>query len=268
VRRDTEVAQQQMRLRLIENHEQLTRMARELVGRTLDHDTFLVQAAAFTLEHPEVSNLIWLNDRRVRIGGYRGRPSRPRPASAASTRRPRCRSRNPAPPPRKFVRARETRQTAYSQPFPDSFGNPVFQAQIPLIDHGVFHGALLVEYSVERLLRYFVPTEIARRHAISVLDARGRSLASTVMTLPARRRPGRRSCSSCRWRRPRTAWSRGQGYRTSIGLIGNGLFWMVMLLSAHRLDAARHLAPHAPAPADAGHARPGDELGARWKTRC
>src|SRR6187401_1474115 len=38
VRRDTEVAQQQVRLRLIENHEQLTRMARELVSRTLDHD--------------------------------------------------------------------------------------------------------------------------------------------------------------------------------------------------------------------------------------
>ena len=72
VRRDTEVAQQQVRLRLIENHEQLTRMARELVAHTLDHDTFLVQAAAFTLEHPEVSNLIWLNDRRVRIGGYSG----------------------------------------------------------------------------------------------------------------------------------------------------------------------------------------------------
>ena len=52
------------------------------------------------------------------------------------------------------------RQTAYSQPFADSFGNPVFQAQIPLIDHGVFHGALIAEYSVERLLRYFVPTEM------------------------------------------------------------------------------------------------------------
>src|SRR3982750_1558462 len=67
VRRDTEVAQQQMRLRLIENHEQLTRMARELVSRTLDRDGFLVQAAAFTLEHPEITNLIWLNDQRLRI---------------------------------------------------------------------------------------------------------------------------------------------------------------------------------------------------------
>src|SRR5918993_513998 len=69
VRRDTEVAQQQVRLRLIENHEQLTRMARELVGRTLDHEDFLVQAAAFTLEHPEISNLLWLNHSRQRIGG-------------------------------------------------------------------------------------------------------------------------------------------------------------------------------------------------------
>ena len=72
VRRDTEVAQQQVRLRLIENHESLMRTARELVGHSLDHDTFLAQAEAFTLDHPEVSNLIWLNDRRVRIGGYSG----------------------------------------------------------------------------------------------------------------------------------------------------------------------------------------------------
>jgi hypothetical protein len=52
VRRDTEVAQQQIRLRLIENHEQLTRIARELVARTLDHDEFLEQAATFTRDIP------------------------------------------------------------------------------------------------------------------------------------------------------------------------------------------------------------------------
>jgi hypothetical protein len=76
------------------------------------------------------------------------------------------------------------RQTVYSQPFADSFGTPVFQAQIPLVDHGEFHGALVAEYSIERLLRYFVPGEIARRHAISVLDPQARSLASTVMMMP------------------------------------------------------------------------------------
>src|SRR5436190_885105 len=127
VRRDTEVAQQQVRLRLIENHEQLIRMARELVGRTLDHDAFLVQAAAFTLEHPEVSNLIWLNDKRVRIGGYAGTTFPPEtgiggvdtPASLPIEK-------SGTAPEEAFLRARETRQTAYSQPFPDSFGNGLF----------------------------------------------------------------------------------------------------------------------------------------------
>ena len=54
---------------------------------------------------------------------------------------------------------------------------------------------------------------------------------------------------------------RGQGWRTSIGLIGNTLFWMVRgAVGADRLDAARHLAPHAPARADPGRAGAGDEL--------
>src|SRR5450755_2969022 len=40
VRRDTEVTQQQLRLRLIDNHEQLIRMARDIVTHTLDRDGF------------------------------------------------------------------------------------------------------------------------------------------------------------------------------------------------------------------------------------
>ena len=52
VKRDTEIAQQQIRLRLIENQEQLVRMAREIVTRTLDRDEFLAQAASFTRERP------------------------------------------------------------------------------------------------------------------------------------------------------------------------------------------------------------------------
>src|SRR3982751_6060845 len=45
VQRDAEIAQQQIRLRLIENQEQLVRMAREIVTRTVDSDEFLGQAS-------------------------------------------------------------------------------------------------------------------------------------------------------------------------------------------------------------------------------
>src|SRR3982751_749223 len=60
VRRDTEVAQQQLRLRLIDNHEQLVRTAHDLITRSLDRDSFLVQASGFTRERPETTNLIWV----------------------------------------------------------------------------------------------------------------------------------------------------------------------------------------------------------------
>src|SRR4029078_2201843 len=122
VRRDTEVAQKQVRLRLIENHEQLTRMARELVSRTLDHDTFLVQAAAFTLEHPEISNLIWLNDARVPIGGYSGTTFPPDTGiSGADTAASLPVEHSGTPPEQAFQRARDERRTVYSAPFSDSF---------------------------------------------------------------------------------------------------------------------------------------------------
>ena len=234
VRRDTEVAQQQVRLRLIENHEQLTRMARELMARTLDHDSFLVQAANFTLEHPEISNLIWLDEARAPIGGYSSTSFPPETGiSGVETPASLPVQGSGSAPEAAFERARETRRTVFSAPFPDSFGNPVFQTQIPLVDHGEFHGALVAEYSVERLLRYFVSSEIARRHAITVLDDGGRSLASTVMMQPG----SKQSRPSIVFELPVAPAEnglvlRGQGYRTSIGLIGNGLFWMVMLLSA------------------------------------
>ncbi|MEP6740695.1 MAG: PAS domain S-box protein, partial [Caldimonas sp.] len=233
VRRDTEVVQQQFRLRLIENHEQLTRMARELVTRTLDHDGFLVQASLYTRDHPEISNLIWVGGSRLKIASYSGTTFPPETGiSGVDTPASLPVEKSGSAPEDAFVRGRETRQTVYSQPFADSFGNPVFQEQIPLIDRGAFRGALIAEYSVERLVRYFVPTEISRRHAISVFDAKGHSLASTVMTLP-----GTSTRPSIVFGLPVAPAEnglvlRGQGYRTSIGLIGNTLFWMVMLLSA------------------------------------
>ena len=233
VRRDTEVAQQQIRLRLIENHEQLTRMARELVARTLDHDGFLVQSANFTLEHPEISNLIWLNDARAPVAGYSSTNFPPETGiSGIETPASLPVKGSGSAPEAAFERGRDTHATVYSAPFADSFGNPVFQALIPLVDHGEFHGALVAEYSVERLLRYFVSSEIARRHAITVLDSDARSLASTVML-----QPGTKARPSIVFEVPvapaeNGLMLRGQGYRTSIGLVGNGLFWMVMLLSA------------------------------------
>ena len=56
VRRDTEITQQQLGLRLIQNQEAVIRMARELVARDIDGDEFSGQAIAFTRERDRKSS--------------------------------------------------------------------------------------------------------------------------------------------------------------------------------------------------------------------
>ena len=233
VKRDSEVAQQQIRLRLIENQEQLVRIAREIVTRTIDRDQFLQQAAGFTRERPEITNLAWINAARAPRASYSATSFPPdagvtgddTPASlpvegkdsAAETA---------------FVAARTQRAPVYSKPFVDAFGNPVLQVQVPLLERNAFAGVLIAEYSIEGLMRRHVPKEVTARHGISLLDASDHVLASTVATMPG----SKAARPSIVYQVPvapagNGLFLRGQGYRTSIGLIGNTLFWMVAALS-------------------------------------
>jgi PAS domain S-box-containing protein len=108
----------------------------------------------------------------------------------------------------------------------------VFQVHVPLLDRTGFAGALIAEYSLEALVRYYVPPEVTNRHAMSLRDATGRVLVSTVTSMP-----------NAVVAKPSIVQDvpfmpvgnglvlRGVGYRTSIGLISNTLFWMVAALS-------------------------------------
>ena len=233
VKRDTEIAQQQVRLRLIEDQEQLVRIAREIVTRTIDRDQFLLQAATFTRERPEITNLVWINAARAPMASYSA-TSFPPEAGSSSDDTPAVlpRQGSGSPSEAAFTVARTQRRPVYSRQFLDAFGNPVFQVQVPLLDRAGFVGALIGEYSIEALMRRNVPREVSTRHAISVLDADERVVASTVTQMPGAKvqRP------SIVHEIPVTPANnglilRGQGYRTSIGLIGNTLFWMVAALS-------------------------------------
>jgi PAS domain S-box-containing protein len=233
VKRDAEVAQRQIQLHLIENHEQLVQLARQIVTKEIDAEEAQRLARAFGGARPEVMQLTWLDALRRKRASYAspladadthplglnedrtfGQPTRSREAEWA------------------FIAARDTRQPVYSRPFKDSMGSAVFQTHVPLLNGGVFAGALVVEYSVENLLRYFVPPAVARRRAISVLDDNGNVLASTVIALPGRANPQAPIVHDV----PLTPSANGvllraAGYRTSVLLIGNTLFWMVLALS-------------------------------------
>lgn len=236
VKRDTEISQQQIRLRLIENQEQLVRIAREIVTRAVDQDEFLGQATTFARERPEVVSMAWLTHRRrplvsyvspsYTFNGTRYEPAIDPPAATASAPK----SVTKSEPEWAFEAARDLRQPVYSRPYRTAEGLHVFQVQVPLIDRSAFVGTLVAEYSVEALLRYFVPSEVVNRHGVMLLDANDRVLASTIARADGADRP---SISHDIPVAPvgNGLILRGLGYRTSVGLIGNTLFWMVVALS-------------------------------------
>jgi PAS domain S-box-containing protein len=231
VQRDAELTQQQIGLRLIQNQEALIRMARDLSERSVDDQQFFAQAQAFTRERPEITHLTWVDARRrtrashwsmlYQLHGAAGAPPAMLPKEGANTE-----------PETTFLAARDTRFPAYSRAFDDAAGAPVFQLHVPLVQAGNFAGTLLVEYSLESLVRHFVPPDAAQRHMIGIVDQQGQVLAATVTTLPGQQARRGAIVSEV----PLTPalnglLLRGQGWRTGIGLISNTLFWMVVALS-------------------------------------
>jgi hypothetical protein len=230
VKRDTEIAQQQIRLHLIENQEQLVRMAREFVTRELDIHDFNAQAATFINDRPEITAFAWLAADKHAKAQYSAQAERDdgtnAPATAPSA--PAARSEQDWA----FIAARDLRQPIYSRPFKDSHGSMVFQVHIPLLDRGKFAGALVADYAIDTLLRHFVPTEVTRRHTVAVIDEHEDPIASSVTPMPGNH--GRRAAIAHDVPLAPAANGlvlRGSGYRTSVGLIGNTLFWMVVALS-------------------------------------
>ena len=242
VTRDTEIAQQQIRLRLIENQEQLVRMAREFVSHDVDvanvkgkaNANARAQAASFANERPEITQLVWLDaERRLRVRHSAqaereiGTPAAAAASASASASRAPGRSESEWA----FITARDLRSPIYSRPFKDSNGTQVFQVHVPVLLHGQFAGALVADYAIDVLLRHFVPSDVTRRHAIAVIDERGQMLASSVMPLAG----GARQRAAIVHDVPLAPATnglvlRGSGYRTSVGLISNTLFWMVVAL--------------------------------------
>jgi PAS domain S-box-containing protein len=231
--RDTEIAQQQIRLRLMDNQQQAERLAGEMAGRLMSKDEFASQAYALARERPELTQLIWLDARRSPVATHStllfptdfSQPGGPPDPSLPVEGRD-------GAPETAFNQARQTRMPAYSGAFTSSTGVSVFQLQVPLLERGVFAGVLVTEYSAESLLRYLVPSEVSRRHAVAVLDARRAVLASTVAPMAG----GAMRPPSIQNDVPLAPVGnglmlRGYGYRTSVGLTSNMLFWMVVALS-------------------------------------
>jgi PAS domain S-box-containing protein len=245
VKRDLEYAQQRLRLRLLERQEQLMRLARDISNKEVEPEAFRVRAESLVSQYPELQSITWIDERRNIVA------SQTTPSVLNSTRWIAGEVLKPGATDLVYNQARELMQPVYAPPMlvpavPPALGvlepqtppTPLLQLLSPLSYQGQFAGVVLGEYSIDGLLRYGVPAEISAKYAVALLDGKGAVLAG--QSIPQRPNPGGLSAWITQINEDETPIApvgsnlvlRVQAWRTSLGMIGNGLFWLVAALSA------------------------------------
>ncbi|MBS7349878.1 MAG: PAS domain S-box protein [Comamonas sp.] len=242
--RAADYAQQRTRMRLLERQEQLTRLAQSLGGAAgatsaaaslAPSQLFSQEAEPLIQQYPELQAITWLSaqgqvrqskrsiflpeDRQHALGSYL-----PQDAPSWAV----------------FEQARQEQRSLYHQPLATAQEpSPLLQLYIPLWQQQQFAGALLAEYSVDKLLRYATPSEVLARYTVHMLDAQGQ-LLSTPMAAVGQQAAGLRAWAGLRrtvsYSSAVTPVGEGlvlhaQAHRSSPTLVGNGLFWLVGFLS-------------------------------------
>ena len=237
VQRDVEYAQQRLRLRLLERQEQLQRLASDISDKQIDSEDFVTQAESLVRQYPELQSVVWIDaKKKVRV-------SYTSPSMPGLTVRLGGDALRFSETEAVYGLVKDVRQPMYSVPFavPSGIGTttlPVLQVQVPLSDGARFAGVVMGEYQIDGLLRYGVPAEIAAKYAIALVDGKNQLLSGN--TSPKRNAAAR----LLPWAQQDIVYEipvspvgnslvlRAEAYRTSLGVIGSALFWLVLFLSA------------------------------------
>ena len=234
IKRDVEYAQQRLRLRLLERQEQLMRVARDVSSKEVDAEDFMSQAESLINNYPELHALTWI-DGKQRVKAAYASPSASNQqlrgvGSAVVFKDPEGVF--------AFNFARDLSQPVYSRPIIEKGVWPILQLHIPLTEKGKFAGVVMGEYSVDGLMRFGVPNEIMAKYAMSFINGKNTLLAGQAI------KPRNAATQLLPWAAAPNEYQipvspvgndlvlRAQAYRTSLGLIGSGLFWLTAVLSA------------------------------------
>ena len=231
LKRDVEYAQQRVRMRLLERQEQIMRIARDISNEELERADFVGRAEALISQYPELQSITWIDERRRILA------TQAAPTVTSNQLRVAGEVLKTGETAELFQLARQLQQPVYSLPSAGA-GDvpPILQLQVPVSLQNRFGGVVLAEYSIDSLLRYGTPVEVLARYAFTLLDGDGQVLAGT----PLAPRHG----ALLPWTTKANAYAspvspvgngmvlRAQAYRTSLGVVGSGLFWLVGTLSA------------------------------------
>jgi PAS domain S-box-containing protein len=236
VQRDVEYAQQRLRLRLLERQEQLMRLAADISNQQIDTEDFITQAESLVSQYPELQSVVWIDaKKRIRV-------SYTSPSIAGLHVRLAGEVLRYAETDAVYNLVRDVRQPLYSVPFsvPTGMGTetmPVLQLHVPLADGGRFAGVVMGEYQIDGLMRFGIPAETSAKYAVALVDGKNQVLSGN--TSPKRNAAVRLLPwveHDSQYEVPvspvgDTLVLRAQAYRTSLGVIGSALFWLVLFLS-------------------------------------
>ncbi|MSQ56062.1 MAG: PAS domain-containing sensor histidine kinase [Limnohabitans sp.] len=233
--RELEYAQQQLRLKLLERQEQLMRIAREISNKEIGPEEFIKESQGLVTQYPEINAITWI-DQNQRIKSSFSAPSvQLNQMHSVGKKLKQLETINT------FNLAKDLKISVYSEPvYSNTKGQSIesiLELHLPISMHSKFEGVVMADFSIDGLLRYTIPTDIRSHHAVAFLDGKGNILAG-------------QSISSINRKNSLLPWSnktfeftipvspvgnslnlRAQIYRTSQGLIANGMFWLVMALS-------------------------------------
>jgi len=231
VRRDTQHTQQFMRLRLLEQQELLMRMARDLGNRELDRIGFMSQAERFVTQTPEIFELTWMDSRRKVLASFSDASA---PSAAVYYPGEVVLKQEVGLSFDNAMRARVPQYTSALE-LPGG-GEQIVQLHLPVLGIDGPLGVLMAQYSADALLRYGIPADLKPNYTIALLDSEDKLLvgnlrkpSNTQQFLPW----GAPEASSTM---PISPMNNGlliklQAFRTSQGLVGTAVYWLVAALS-------------------------------------
>jgi PAS domain S-box-containing protein len=233
VMRDAEISQQLVRQRLGDMQDAMQRLARDLTLRARTAEQFNDWASDLSGDRSELSHVSWLGKNREVLAIHSDRPFHPEANPDGKAAKP------VLPGPRRsqdldatYDKMQATRISTYSAVFTDNAGDNAVQLLLPIVARGDYMGSLIAEVSLSKLLRAVIPADMASRHAVRIVDRQQNDVAvmATDPALKAKRRVTHQASA--------TLEPMGNGLSlvvagrlTSLSLIGNTLFWMVLALS-------------------------------------
>lgn len=170
--RDTQWADQTIRLHLQGNQDFLVQLAKDLSTGNLDSDSFQIRASQHLANNPELSDVAWTgNDGVIRWT-----------APYETTGRLIGDHLLHVEPQLAFLRTRETGRPVYTRPFTRLDPGLLIEVHVPVYSGGAFAGTISAAYSVDDMLHRLVPSWFAEKYHLSIVGANDQVIASATGT--------------------------------------------------------------------------------------